>query len=75
MKADESPGDSDVSDAPKKERRIRYSGSYPKAFKDRYKEMRGDAATISKVLAKGSTPAGEHFIFGQLLYNAYTVFQ
>ena len=43
-----------------KVRRIRYSGSYPKAFKERYKEIRGDADTISKVLAKGSTPAGTH---------------
>lgn len=48
------------SDDVKKVRRIRYSGSYPKAFKERYKEMRGDADTISKVLAKGSTPAGTH---------------
>ena len=47
-------------DSPKKERRIRYSGSYPKDFKDRYKEMRGDLDTINKVLAKGSTPAGTH---------------
>lgn len=43
-----------------KVRRVRYSGSYPKAFKERYKEIRGDADTISKVLAKGSTPAGTH---------------
>jgi hypothetical protein len=44
----------------KKIRRIRYSGSYPKAFKERYKEIRGDADTISKVMSKGSTPAGTH---------------
>ena len=43
-----------------KTRRVRYSGSYPKAFKDKYKEIRGDAETMSKVLAKGSTPAGTH---------------
>ena len=47
-------------DDAKKVRRVRYSGSYPKAFKERYKEMRGDVDTISKVLAKGSTPAGTH---------------
>lgn len=41
-------------------RRVRYSGSYPKAFKERYKEIRGDADTISKVISKGSTPAGQH---------------
>jgi hypothetical protein len=44
----------------KKVRRVRYSGSYPKAFKERYKEIRGDADTISKVMSKGSTPAGTH---------------
>ena len=48
------------SDEVKKTRRVRYSGSYPKAFKDKYKEIRGDAETVSKVLAKGSTPAGTH---------------
>jgi 16S rRNA (cytosine1402-N4)-methyltransferase len=41
-------------------RRERYSGRYPKNFKDKYKERQGDAATISKVLAKGMTPAGQH---------------
>ena len=41
-------------------RRERYSGRYPKNFKDKYKEREGDEATISKVLAKGMTPAGQH---------------
>ena len=41
-------------------RRERYSGRYPKNFKDKYKERQGDEATISKVLAKGMTPAGQH---------------
>jgi len=50
----------DSSSDVKKVRRIRYSGSYPKAFKERYKEIRGDADTISKVMSKGSTPAGTH---------------
>lgn len=50
----------DSSSDVKKVRRVRYSGSYPKAFKERYKEIRGDADTISKVMSKGSTPAGTH---------------
>ena len=41
-------------------RRERYSGKYPKHFKHKYKERQGDEATISKVLAKGMTPAGQH---------------
>jgi 16S rRNA (cytosine1402-N4)-methyltransferase len=41
-------------------RRERYSGRYPKNFNDKYKERQGDEATISKVLAKGMTPAGQH---------------
>ena len=58
-----------TTESPKKGRRIRYSGSYPKDFKDRYKEMRGDIDTINKVLAKGSTPAGTHvpIMLGEVL--------
>lgn len=41
-------------------RRERYSGKYPKHFKHKYKEREGDEETISKVLAKGMTPAGQH---------------
>eukprot|EP00584_Thalassiosira_punctigera_P027908 CAMPEP_0172580152 /NCGR_PEP_ID=MMETSP1067-20121228/139613_1 /TAXON_ID=265564 ORGANISM="Thalassiosira punctigera, Strain Tpunct2005C2" /NCGR_SAMPLE_ID=MMETSP1067 /ASSEMBLY_ACC=CAM_ASM_000444 /LENGTH=430 /DNA_ID=CAMNT_0013372889 /DNA_START=33 /DNA_END=1322 /DNA_ORIENTATION=- len=41
-------------------RRVRYSGRYPRNFKDRYKERGGDKETILKVLAKGMTPAGTH---------------
>lgn len=41
-------------------RRERYSGRYPKNFKHKYKEREGDEETISKVLAKGMTPAGQH---------------
>lgn len=44
----------------KKPRRVRYAGKYPRNFKDKYKEHEGDDATISKVLAKGMTPAGTH---------------
>ena len=41
-------------------RRERYSGKYPKAFREKYKELRGDHDVIEKVKAKGSTPAGQH---------------
>ena len=41
-------------------RRIRYSGKYPKKFGDKYKEARGDAEIVEKVMSKGGTPAGTH---------------
>ena len=60
---DEEPSSSaDISSTSSKphKRRERYSGRYPRNFKDRYKEQRGDEETINKVLAKGITPAGTH---------------
>jgi 16S rRNA (cytosine1402-N4)-methyltransferase len=46
----------------KRPRRIRYEGTHPKAFKDKYKELQPDkyADTVAKVIQKGSTPAGMH---------------
>ena len=41
-------------------RRIRYSGFYPKEFHLKYKEIKGDAIISEKVTKKGSTPAGQH---------------
>ena len=41
-------------------RRARYKGLYPKQFKEKYKEMRGDEEVINRVVSKGSTPAGTH---------------
>ena len=43
-------------------RRVRYSGTHPKNFSERYKEHDPEkyADTIQKVIAKGSTPAGMH---------------
>ena len=43
-------------------RRVRYSGTHPKTYKEKYKELQPDkyADTISKVIQKGSTPAGMH---------------
>jgi len=60
---DEEPSSSaDISSTTQKphKRRERYSGRYPRNFKDKYKEQRGDEETINKVLAKGITPAGTH---------------
>lgn len=43
-------------------RRVRYSGKYPKSFKDKYKEHQPDkySDTVERVIQKGSTPAGMH---------------
>ena len=43
-------------------RRVRYSGTHPKNFKEKYKEQNPEkyADTIAKVIQKGSTPAGMH---------------
>ena len=43
-------------------RRVRYSGTHPKKFSEKYKELDPEkyGDTISKVIAKGSTPAGMH---------------
>ena len=43
-------------------RRVRYSGAHPRTYKEKYKEHQPEkyADTISKVISKGSTPAGMH---------------
>ena len=43
-------------------RRVRYSGTHPRTYKEKYKEHHPEkyADTISKVISKGSTPAGMH---------------
>ena len=42
-------------------RRVRYSGTHPKNYKEKYKEHNPEkyADTIEKVIRKGSTPAGK----------------
>ena len=44
------------------QRRIRYKGTHPKSFKEKYKEQQPEkyADTVAKVIQKGSTPAGMH---------------
>lgn len=43
-------------------RRVRYKGTHPRAFHEKYKEADPEkyADTIEKVISKGSTPAGMH---------------
>ena len=47
---------------PKHVRRVRYKGTHPKAFKEKYKELQPEnyAEDIAKVIEQGRTPAGMH---------------
>jgi 16S rRNA (cytosine1402-N4)-methyltransferase len=46
----------------KPQRRIRYKGTHPKSFKEKYKELQPEkyVEDIEKIKAKGATPAGMH---------------
>jgi len=46
----------------KRVRRIRYKGTHPKSFKEKYKELQPEhyADDIAKVIQQGRTPAGMH---------------
>lgn len=46
----------------KHQRRIRYKGTHPKTFKEKYKELQPEkyAEDVEKVIKKGNTPAGMH---------------
>ena len=48
--------------SPKGRRRVRYAGTHPKAFKEKYKELQPEqyAQDIAKVMQQGKTPAGMH---------------
>ena len=43
-------------------RRVRYSGTHPKTYKEKYKELQPEkyAEDVAKVIERGSTPAGMH---------------
>ena len=43
-------------------RRVRYAGTHPRSYKEKYKELQPEkyGDTIAKVIQKGSTPAGMH---------------
>lgn len=47
---------------PKRPRRVRYKGTHPKTFGEKYKELQPEkyAEDIEKVLSQGRTPAGMH---------------
>lgn len=51
-----------MSDEPKRPRRVRYSGTHPKSFKEKYKEQNPEkyAEDVAKIIAQGKTPAGMH---------------
>lgn len=46
----------------KPQRRVRYKGTHPKSFKEKYKELQPEkyADDIEKIIQKGNTPAGMH---------------
>ncbi|MEM7386414.1 MAG: 16S rRNA (cytosine(1402)-N(4))-methyltransferase RsmH [Verrucomicrobiota bacterium] len=52
------------SDSEKKpfRRRVRYAGTHPRRFEEKYKELDPelDPETVARVLASGKTPAGQH---------------
>lgn len=47
---------------PKQPRRVRYKGTHPRSFKEKYKELQPDkyAQDVEKVIQQGRTPAGMH---------------
>jgi len=57
-----SNNDNNNNNEPKHQRRIRYKGTHPKSYTEKYKELQPDkyAETVAKVIQKGSTPAGMH---------------
>ena len=53
---------SDQDQEQKRQRRVRYKGTHPKSFKEKYKELQPEkyAEDIEKIIQKGNTPAGMH---------------
>jgi 16S rRNA (cytosine1402-N4)-methyltransferase len=51
-----------MEEQPKKPRRIRYAGTHPRSYKEKYKELQPDnySADVEKVMQQGRTPAGMH---------------
>jgi 16S rRNA (cytosine1402-N4)-methyltransferase len=47
---------------PEHQRRVRYKGTHPKTFQEKYKELQPEhyADDVAKVIQKGRTPAGMH---------------
>ena len=57
-----SPNDTLDEKKPQHQRRVRYNGTHPKTFKEKYKELQPEqyADDVAKIIQKGSTPAGMH---------------
>ena len=55
-------GSEDIQETAVHKRRVHYSGTHPKTFREKYKEQNPEkyGDTIEKVIRKGSTPAGMH---------------
>jgi 16S rRNA (cytosine1402-N4)-methyltransferase len=49
-------------EGPQKQRRVRYKGTHPRRFEEKYKELDpvAHAAELQKVMERGHTPAGTH---------------
>ena len=47
---------------PTHRRRVRYAGSHPRRFAEKYKEKAPEqyAADVARIIASGKTPAGSH---------------
>lgn len=47
---------------PKRKRRVRYRGTHPRRFEEKYKELNAEnyAADVDKIIKSGKTPAGTH---------------
>jgi 16S rRNA (cytosine1402-N4)-methyltransferase len=47
---------------PKRVRRVRYKGTHPKSYKEKYKELQPEqySEDVAKVMQQGRTPAGMH---------------
>ncbi len=56
--SDKPSGSPPSGESPRK-RRVRYKGTHPRKFSEKYKEGR-DAEINEKIIAKGGTPAGTH---------------
>lgn len=50
------------SEEPVRKRRVRYSGTHPRKFEEKYKELNPEkyAEDVEKILKSGQTPAGTH---------------
>jgi 16S rRNA (cytosine1402-N4)-methyltransferase len=51
-----------MEDAPKPKRRVRYKGTHPRKFHEKYKELNPEkySEDVAKIMERGTTPAGMH---------------